>query len=170
MDFIVKVEDYELFTETMVSQSFVTDVVSRGDKKLSIEIEHDFEQINVDFRFVNGEEYISTLQHFTGSKDHNVKMRQIAKARGEKISEYGVETKEGVKTFSTEREFYEHFDLPYIPPAMRETGKETDIGIKEIVKPEDIKGDLHMHTVYSDGAYSVRDMVEAARQKAMNIS
>src|SRR5699024_4341517 len=69
------------------------------------------------------------------------------------------------KTFGTEREFYEHFDLPYIPPAMRETGKETDIGIKEIVKPEDIKGDLHMHTVYSDGAYSVRDMVEAARQK-----
>lgn len=165
LDFIVKVEDYELFTETMVNQSFVTDVVSRGDKKLSIEIEHDFEQINVDFRFVNGEEYISTLQHFTGSKDHNVKMRQIAKARGEKISEYGVETKDGMKTFDTEREFYEHFDLPYIPPAMRETGKETDIGIKEIVKPEDIKGDLHMHTVYSDGAYSVRDMVEAARQK-----
>ena len=164
LDFIVKVEDYELFTETMVNQSFVTDVVARGDKKLSVEIEHDFDEINVDFRFVNGEEYISTLQHFTGSKDHNVKMRQIAKARGEKISEYGVETPDGVKTFDSEEDFYKYFDLPYIPPAMRETGKETDIDVAEIVKPEDIKGDLHMHTVYSDGAYSVRDMVEAARK------
>lgn len=163
LDFIVKVDDYELFTETMVSKSFVTDIVARGDKKLSVEIEHEFEEINVDFRFVSGEEYISTLQHFTGSKDHNVKMRQIAKARGEKISEYGVETPDGVKTFDSEEEFYNYFDLPYIPPAMRETGKETDIDVAEIVKPEDIKGDLHMHTVYSDGAYSVRDMVEAAR-------
>lgn len=163
LDFIVKVDDYELFTETMVSKSFVTDIVARGDKKLSVEIEHEFEEINVDFRFVSGEEYISTLQHFTGSKDHNVKMRQIAKARGEKISEYGVETPDGVKTFDSEEEFYNYFDLPYIPPAMRETGKETDIDVAEIVKPEDVKGDLHMHTVYSDGAYSVRDMVEAAR-------
>ena len=165
LDFIVKVEDYERFTEIMVSQDFVTDIVARGDKKLSIEIEHDFDEINVDFRFVNGEEYISTLQHFTGSKEHNVKMRQIAKARGEKISEYGVETPDGVKTFNSEEEFYNYFDLPYIPPAMRETGRETDIDVNEIVTAEDIKGDLHMHTVYSDGAYSVRDMVEAARAK-----
>ncbi|CAD2073442.1 DNA polymerase/3'-5' exonuclease PolX [Jeotgalicoccus coquinae] len=165
LDFIVKVEDYELFTETMVNQDFVTSVVARGDKKLSVEIEHDFDEINVDFRFVNGDEYISTLQHFTGSKDHNVKMRQLAKARGEKISEYGVETSEGMKTFNSEEEFYNYFDLSYIPPAMRETGKETDIDVNEIVTQEDIKGDLHMHTVYSDGAYSVRDMVEAARKK-----
>lgn len=163
LDFIVKVADYEQFTKTMVDQSFVTDIVARGDKKLTVEIEHDFDKINVDFRFVNGEEYISTLQHFTGSKDHNVKMRQIAKARGEKISEYGVETPDGMKTFDREEAFYHYFDLPYIPPAMRETGKETDIDVAEIVKLKDIKGDLHMHTVYSDGAYSVRDMVEAAR-------
>ncbi|CEA00646.1 DNA polymerase/3'-5' exonuclease PolX [Jeotgalicoccus saudimassiliensis] len=165
LDFIVKVEDYEMFTETMVSQPFVKHVVAQGDKKLSVEIEHDFDEINVDFRFVNGDEYISTLQHFTGSKDHNVKMRQIAKARGEKISEYGVETHDGVKTFSSEEEFYNYFELPYIPPAMRETGQETDIDVTEIIKHSDIKGDLHMHTVYSDGAYSVRDMVEAARRK-----
>src|SRR5699024_1997467 len=134
-------------------------------KKLSLEIEHDFDKINVDFRFVNGDEYISTLQHFTGSKEHNVKMRQIAKSRGEKISEYGVETPDGLKTFQSEEEFYHYFDLPYIPPAMRETGKETDIDISEIVSLSDIKGDLHMHTVYSDGANSIREMVEAAREK-----
>ena len=165
LDFIVKVEDYQLFTQTMIEQNFVTEIVSQGDKKLSLEIEHDFDKINVDFRFVNGDEYISTLQHFTGSKEHNVKMRQIAKSRGEKISEYGVETPDGLKTFQSEEEFYHYFDLPYIPPAMRETGKETDIDISEIVSLSDIKGDLHMHTVYSDGANSIRDMVDAAREK-----
>ena len=165
LDFIVKVEDYQLFTQTMIEQNFVTEIVSQGDKKLSLEIEHDFDKINVDFRLVNGDEYISTLQHFTGSKEHNVKMRQIAKSRGEKISEYGVETPDGLKTFQSEEEFYHYFDLPYIPPAMRETGKETDIDISEIVSLSDIKGDLHMHTVYSDGANSIRDMVEAAREK-----
>lgn len=165
LDFIVKVEDYQLFTQTMIEQNFVTEIVSQGDKKLSLEIEHDFDKINVDFRFVNGDEYISTLQHFTGSKEHNVKMRQIAKSRGEKISEYGVETPDGLKTFQSEEEFYHYFDLPYIPPAMRETGKETDIDISEIVSLSDIKGDLHMHTVYSDGANSIREMVEAAREK-----
>ena len=165
LDFIVKVENYQLFTQTMIEQNFVTEIVSQGDKKLSLEIEHDFDKINVDFRFVNGDEYISTLQHFTGSKEHNVKMRQIAKSRGEKISEYGVETPDGLKTFQSEEEFYHYFDLPYIPPAMRETGKETDIDISEIVSLSDIKGDLHMHTVYSDGANSIRDMVEAAREK-----
>ena len=165
LDFIVKVENYQLFTQTMIEQNFVTEIVSQGDKKLSLEIEHDFDKINVDFRFVNGDEYISTLQHFTGSKEHNVKMRQIAKSRGEKISEYGVETPDGLKTFQSEEEFYHYFDLPYIPPAMRETGKETDIDISEIVSLSDIKGDLHMHTVYSDGANSIREMVEAAREK-----
>lgn len=165
LDFIVKVEDYQVFTQTMIEQNFVTEIVSQGDKKLSLEIEHDFDKINVDFRFVNGDEYISTLQHFTGSKEHNVKMRQIAKSRGEKISEYGVETPDGLKTFQSEEEFYHYFDLPYIPPAMRETGKETDIDISEIVSLSDIKGDLHMHTVYSDGANSIREMVEAAREK-----
>ena len=165
LDFIVKVEDYQVFTQTMIEQNFVTEIVSQGDKKLSLEIEHDFDKINVDFRFVNGDEYISTLQHFTGSKEHNVKMRQIAKSRGEKISEYSVETPDGLKTFQSEEEFYHYFDLPYIPPAMRETGKETDIDISEIVSLSDIKGDLHMHTVYSDGANSIRDMVEAAREK-----
>lgn len=165
LDFIVKTNDIEGFTHHILQADFVSDVVSRGDKKLSVEIEHDFDKINVDFRFIQGDEYISTLQHFTGSKDHNVKMRQIAKARGEKISEYGVETKDGLKTFESEAAFYDYFDLPYIPPSMRETGKETEIDISEIISEDDINGDLHMHTIASDGANSIVEMVEKAREK-----
>lgn len=165
LDFIVKTNDIEGFTNHILQADYVSGVVSRGDKKLSIEIEHDFDKINVDFRIVQDDEYISTLQHFTGSKDHNVKMRQIAKARGEKISEYGVETKDGLKTFKSEAAFYDYFDLPYIPPSMRETGKETEIDISEIISEDDINGDLHMHTIASDGANSIVEMVEKAREK-----
>ncbi|WP_020006418.1 DNA polymerase/3'-5' exonuclease PolX [Salinicoccus albus] len=161
LDFIIQVEDVSAFTDSFLNAPIVRETVARGEKKLSVIIEVDMDEINADFRFVTGEEYFTTLHHFTGSKAHNVKMRQIAKSRGEKISEYGIESDDEVVTFDSEAGFFNHFDLPYIPPAMRETGEETETDISEIVGLSDIKGDLHMHTVYSDGAYSVREMVEA---------
>ena len=165
IDYILIVEDVEGFTKNILEQEFVTETVASGDKKLSIIIQDDMQDINVDFRFVTEEEYYSTLHHFTGSKDHNVKMRQIAKDRNEKISEYGVESNGETLTFDSEEAFYNHFELDFIPPAMRETGEETNLDIGEIVTLNDIKGDIHMHTVYSDGAFSVREMVEACIEK-----
>ena len=165
IDYILIAEDVEAFTKHILEQEFVTETVASGEKKLSIIIQDDMQDINVDFRFVTEEEYYSTLHHFTGSKDHNVKMRQIAKARKEKISEYGVESNGETLTLNSEEEFYNHFDLDFIPPAMRETGEETELDIGEIVTLDDIKGDIHMHTVYSDGAFSVREMVEACIEK-----
>lgn len=165
IDYITIVNDVERFTDSFTAQPFVKSTVARGEKKLSVIITLDYEEINVDFRFVAPDEYASTLHHFTGSKDHNVKMRQIAKARGEKISEYGVEKDGSILTFDTEADFYNHFNLNFIPPAMRESGEETDLDINEIVTLEDIKGDIHMHTTYSDGAFSIREMVEACINK-----
>lgn len=165
IDYIIIVTDVEKFTDEFIKQHFIKDVSVRGEKKLSVNIMLDFEEISVDFRFVQPEEYAVTLHHFTGSKEHNVKMRQIAKTRGEKISEYGVERDGKILTFNNEKDFYQHFNLNFIPPYMRETGKETDIDVNDIVTLEDIKGDIHMHTVYSDGAFSVRDMAEACIQK-----
>lgn len=161
LDYIIIVTDVGMFTESFLKSSFVRDTVAKGEKKLSVVIEDDMDEINVDFRFVTPDEYFTTLHHFTGSKDHNVKMRQIAKSRGEKISEYGVESDGEVKTFNSEEALFNHFDLPFIPPAMRESGEETDTDVSKIVSRGDIKGDLHMHTVYSDGAFSVREMIEA---------
>ena len=165
IDYILIAKDVEAFTKNILDQEFVTETVAAGEKKLSIIIKDDMQDINVDFRFVTEEEYYTTLHHFTGSKDHNVKMRQIAKARKEKISEYGVESNGETLTFKSEEDFYDHFDLDFIPPAMRETGEETDLDIGEIVTLDDIRGDIHMHTVYSDGAFSVREMVEACIEK-----
>ncbi|GAB3060676.1 DNA polymerase/3'-5' exonuclease PolX [Salinicoccus sesuvii] len=165
LDFIVQTTDAHSVAEALVNLPFVKDVVARGERKLSVVIAHDLDQIGVDIRFVTAEAYHTTLHHFTGSKEHNVKMRQIAKSRGEKVSEYGVEKEGELLTFESESDFFSHFDLPYIAPTMRETGEETDIEVSDIVTLDDIRGDLHMHTVYSDGAHSVREMVEACIDK-----
>ncbi len=87
-----------------------------GDTKVSVRLQYEYD-ISIDFRLVKPEEFITTLHHFTGSKDHNVKMRQIAKDKGEKISEYGVENLETgeVKTFETEEEFFCSFRSSIYP-------------------------------------------------------
>ncbi|PDR70074.1 DNA polymerase/3'-5' exonuclease PolX, partial [Listeria monocytogenes] len=100
--------------------------------------------------------------HFTGSKDHNIRIRQLAKERNEKVSEYGIEQADGtLLQFQSEEEIYHHFDVSWISPAMREDGSEFDKDLSNIISLEDINGDIHMHTTYSDGANSIREMVEA---------
>ncbi|HSI67096.1 MAG TPA: DNA polymerase/3'-5' exonuclease PolX, partial [Planococcus sp. (in: firmicutes)] len=114
------------------------------------------------------EEFVTALHHFTGSKDHNVKMRQLAKSQNKKISEYGVEQSDGlIETFGTEEEFFAHFDLPFIPPTLREDGREIDRTdeIPELVQLSDIRGDLHMHTTWSDGAHSLTEMIEGCQKR-----
>ena len=139
-----------------------------GIQRYRLLLEFEYE-VSIDFRLVKPEEFATTLHHFTGSKDHNVRMRQLAKKRGEKISEYGVENNETgeVKTFDSEEEFYAYFDLPLIPPEMREDGTEVEEYQEdlEIITLEDIKGDLHMHTTWSDGAHSIEEMAEACMAK-----
>ncbi|MFK2824575.1 DNA polymerase/3'-5' exonuclease PolX [Bacillus sp. B190/17] len=168
LDFIIAAGDAALVKEQLLQLNGMKEVIAAGDTKVSLVLEGEWD-VSVDFRIVTAEEFSSTLHHFTGSKDHNVRMRQLAKERGEKISEYGVESIETgeVKTFQTEEEFYHYFNLPWIPPEIREDGTEVD-QFKEkdsLIKLSDIKGDVHMHTTWSDGAYSLEEMVEACRAK-----
>src|SRR5699024_162299 len=110
----------------------------------------------------------TTLHHFTGSKDHNVAMRQLAKNRGEKINEYGVEVEatNEILQFTSENEFFHHFDVDFIPPEMREDMGEVTAFQENYVPLErkQIRGDLHMHSTWSDGAESIEEMVEYARK------
>lgn len=163
IDFIIATKEPATVREQLLSKLPVKEVVAAGDTKVSVLIESD-EQVSVDFRLVEQHEYSTALHHFTGSKDHNVRMRQLAKEQGKKISEYGVEQQDGtVKTFASEEEFFAHFDLPYIPPTIRETGKELERldELEQLVTLEEIVSDLHMHTTWSDGAHSVKEMGEA---------
>ncbi len=168
LDFIISTENPAAVREQLVLLPLVKDVISNGDTKVSVTLGYDYD-VSVDFRLVHDEAFVTTLHHFTGSKDHNVRMRQLAKENGEKISEYGVENVETgeLQTFETEEAFYHHFGLAFIPPEVREDGREVDVFIKnqELLKHEDIKGDLHMHSTWSDGGYSLEEMAEACRAK-----
>jgi DNA polymerase (family X) len=168
LDFIISSNNPAKVKEQLLNLDRISEVIASGDTKVSVQLSYEYE-ISIDFRIVSPEQFTTTLHHFTGSKDHNVKMRQIAKQRGEKISEYGVEVVETgeVLTFNSEEDFFKHFDLPFISPEVRESGAEIDQieQLSSIVSLEDIQGDLHMHSTWSDGAHSIEDMVLRAREK-----
>ncbi len=167
VDFIIVTDEPSIVREKLLASLPLTATIAAGDAKLSVTLDLE-EQIDADFRFVKEEQFATAIHHFTGSKDHNVRMRQLAKSRGLKISEYGVEDEEGaVTTFESEEQFFAHFDLPFIPPALRRNGSEIDRvdELAGLIALEDIRSDLHMHTTWSDGGYSIREMVEACRAK-----
>ncbi|AZV44646.1 hypothetical protein BAOM_4039 [Peribacillus asahii] len=168
LDFILSTDEPEIVKEQLLALPRIKQVIAAGDTKVSVVLDGEYD-VSVDFRIVKDVEFITTLHHFTGSKDHNVRMRQLAKDRGEKISEYGVENIEtgDVLTFETEEQFYQHFGLPFISPELREDGTEVDQydGHEPLISLADIQGDLHMHTTWSDGAYSIEEMIEACRAK-----
>ncbi|MGP4064882.1 DNA polymerase/3'-5' exonuclease PolX [Oceanobacillus sp. M65] len=168
IDFIIATEQPERVREALLNIENLKDVIAKGDTKVSVTLE-DIYDINVDFRLVDQSEFASTLHHFTGSKDHNVAMRQLAKSRGEKINEYGVDVEETGETlhFPTEEAFFKHFGLPNIPPEVREnTGEVEEFrSSNNLLELTDIRGDLHMHTTASDGAQSLEEMVEEARRR-----
>ncbi|MED4473853.1 DNA polymerase/3'-5' exonuclease PolX [Oceanobacillus caeni] len=168
IDFIISTKNPESIRNQLLDMPGIKDVIAKGDTKVSV-IYDDVYDVNVDFRIVTEKEFATTLHHFTGSKDHNVAMRQLAKSRGEKISEYGVEIEETkeVLTFKSEEDFFHHFGLTYVPPEIRENTGEVESFDKAypLLKLDDIKGDLHMHTTYSDGAQSLEEMVNQVRNK-----
>ncbi|QTD43247.1 DNA polymerase/3'-5' exonuclease PolX [Sporosarcina sp. Te-1] len=167
VDFIIVTDKPSVVREALLEVLPVEEVIAAGDAKLSVTLDIT-DLVDADFRFVTDEQFATAIHHFTGSKDHNVRMRQIAKSRGMKISEYGVELEDGnTLTFHSEKDFFAHFGLPFIPPSLRKDGKEIDrtSELDGLISLADIRGDFHMHTTWSDGGYSIREMVEACRKR-----
>jgi DNA polymerase (family 10) len=123
----------------------------------------------IDFRIVPPENFGNLLQHFTGSGKHNEALRTAAVKRGFNVSEYGVIHDGVTHACATEEEVYELVGLEYIPPELRENRGELDAARKgelpRLVELSDIRGDLHMHTVASDGRFTIEQMAEAARER-----
>jgi len=164
LDFIIATEEPIALRDKLLALPFINEVIAAGETKVSLVLERE-EMVSVDFRMVELGAFAATLHHFTGSKDHNVRMRQLAKAKGESISEYGVETADGLWQPETEAELFERYGLPFIPPELRAGNLEFEHDLSNLVTLDDIKADAHMHTVWSDGKLTVDELVAAMKAR-----
>jgi DNA polymerase (family 10) len=165
LDIIATATDAQALVDYFCSLSWVVDVAAKGSTKATV-VSHD--GLRFDLRVVPPESYGNLLQHFTGSKHHNVALREDAVRRGFSVSEYSVTDVEAGQehTFATEEEVYRFLGYDWIPPELRENGGELAAARKgelpALVELGDIRGDLHTHTTWSDGKDSLEDMVAAA--------
>ncbi len=146
----------------------VKEVLSKGTTRSSVIIK---EGIQVDLRLVDADSYGSALAYFTGSKNHNIKLREMAVKKGLKINEYGIFTEKDNKKLGgkNEEDIYRILGLPYIEPELREDTGEIEAAmdgrLPQLISLEDIQGDLHVHSQWSDGSHTFEELVEAAKSR-----
>lgn len=157
-------EAIDAFTRLPVAR----EVLACGSTRASILTAGD---LQIDVRVIAPEVYGAALQYFTGSKEHNIALRELAIRKGLKLSEYGVfDERTGRRLASaTEEEVYAALGLPWIPPELRENRGEIEAALAgclpQLVEERDLRGDLHVHTNWSDGADTLEAMVDAARRR-----
>ncbi|MGH7393005.1 MAG: DNA polymerase/3'-5' exonuclease PolX [Candidatus Rokuibacteriota bacterium] len=153
---------------TLTAMPSVTEVIARGDTKASVRHQ---DGLQIDLRVVEPGAFGAAFQYFTGSKDHNVRLRELARRRGLTVSEYGVfEERTGARVAgATEEDVYAAVGLPWIPPELRENGGEIEAAragrLPDLVEAGAIRGDLHAHTDWSDGHHPLERLVEAAQAR-----
>src|SRR5688572_4283273 len=146
----------------------VLDVIAKGENKVSFKLRSGMQ---VDVRLLPPESFGAALQYFTGSKSHNVALRQRALKMGFTLNEYGLfRLKDEMRVAgATEKEIYAKLKISYIPPELREGVGEIELAaageLPELVALEDIRGDVHMHTVRTDGRCTIEEMAGAARER-----
>lgn len=165
MDILVAAENHEKITSFFVSMPEVDQVLVTGETKTSVRMKSGIE---ADLRVVRKEEFPYALMYFTGSKEHNVRLRGIAKKKGWKLNEYGIFDGDNLVACKSEEEIYYALGLPYIPPELREDFGEIESAEKGnlpvLIQLGDIQGTFHAHTDFSDGVDSLEKMVEAAQK------
>jgi len=169
VDILVAAKDGKKIIDAFVGAEFVQEVIAAGDTKGSAIIKTSSCPVHVDVRVVPDKSFGSAWQYFTGSKQHNVRLREIAVKAKLKLNEYGLFRGKKMIAGATERDVYKKLRLDYVEPILREDRGEVEAAIKhtlpDLVRLEDIKGDFHIHTVASDGACEIRELVEAARRR-----
>lgn len=166
LDFLALADTPDPVMDRLATFRGVKDILARGDTKMSIVLQNG---IQVDLRVVPAESFGAALQYFTGSKEHNVILRGMAKNRGLKINEYGVFRGEEQIAGREEEEVYAALDLPWFPPELREGRKEFEWAaagkLPDLITLDDIRGDLHIHSTWSDGMATIEEIAEAARAR-----
>jgi DNA polymerase (family 10) len=171
------VRDFDLLITSakpaMVMEAFfalpqVAEVLAHGETKATVRHR---EGVQMDLRVVEPECFGAALQYFTGSKEHNIRVRELASRKGLKVSEHGVFKEATGKRLAgaTEEEVYRAIGLPYIPPELREDAGEIEAALEgrlpSLLELDDLRGDLHAHTNWSDGHHDLEALVEAAHRK-----
>ncbi len=163
LDILVVAKDYPKVSEYFIKFPKVKEVHSAGLTRSTVFLENG---LQVDLRAVAHESYGAALHYFTGSKAHNIEIRKIAIEKGLKVNEYGVYQGDKRIAGATEEEVYKAVGLCYMEPELRENRGEIEACLEnklpEIIKKEEILGDFHMHTVYSDGNNTIEEMVKKA--------
>ncbi|MBU4502534.1 MAG: DNA polymerase/3'-5' exonuclease PolX [Nanoarchaeota archaeon] len=168
IDLLVTTKNAKPVMNYFTSMDSVKRILAKGETKSAIILKTG---IQVDLRVLKPDEFGAALQYFTGSKDHNIKLRNIAIKKGYKLSEYGLFSKKNNRKVAgkTENEIYRKLGMQYIEPEMRENTGEIEAAIKKklpkLVTLKDIKGDLHMHTKASDGTTTIQEIAKACKQR-----
>jgi DNA polymerase (family 10) len=164
LDLVAASTDQRFLADAFAGASFVDEVLAHGPTKVFVKSGG----VEVDLRIVAPEAYGSLLHHFTGGQAHNISLRERAVKMGINISEYGL-AKAGTGEYepvATEEEIYSRLDLTYIPPELREDTGEIEAAergaLPDLIRAEDVRGDLHVHTNFSDGKGTIESMAEAA--------
>ncbi|MFO0974489.1 MAG: DNA polymerase/3'-5' exonuclease PolX [Phycisphaerae bacterium] len=169
LDILCEAPDGDAVIAAFVETPGIQRVLAAGSTKASVVVERpDGPELQVDLRVVPAESYGAALQYFTGSKDHNVRLRELAAKRKWKLNEWGLfDDEERRLAGKDEATLYRKLGLPCFPPELREDAGEFDLPreLPRLVARADIRGDLHMHTTASDGTASAADMVAAARER-----
>ena len=156
----------EKLIDHIITLPGLMEIIARGENKVSFRLRGGMQ---VDVRFLAPESFGAAMQYFTGSKAHNVALRQRALKMGYTLSEYSLARVENEKAVAgkTEKEIYAKLKLDYIPPELRENLGEIDAAeehaLPALISQSDLQGDVHMHTVETDGRNSIEEMAEAAR-------
>jgi DNA polymerase (family X) len=165
LDLLVTGRDHQAIADHFARFGKIAQILAKGEDKVSVRLANGMQ---VDVRLLDRESYGAALQYFTGSKEHNVALRDRAKRKGLKLSEYGLFKGNEAVAGSTEEEIYEKLGLAWIPPELRENIGEIEAAergtLSALVELSEIKGDLQMHTTASDGHASVEEMAAAARK------
>jgi DNA polymerase (family 10) len=166
IDILVTGNKVTSIADTFLSYSDIAEVTIHGEKKVSALLHNG---IQVDLRFIAPESYGAALHYFTGSKAHNIAVRSLAVHNGLKINEYGIFRGEKRIGGEQESDVYDSLNLQYIEPELRENSGEIEAAkngtLPKLITIKDIRGDLHVHTTFTDGHATVEEMIIAAREK-----
>ena len=167
LDILAASDEPEEVMEAFIALPGVEEVIVSGPTKTSVIVETRRVKLQTDLRVVDARSFGSALQYFTGSKDHNIRLRRIAQTKDWKLNEYGLFEGEKRIAGETEEGVYEALGMGFIAPELREDRGEIEAAqsdcLPELIRLDDVKGDLHVHTEWSDGTESIERMVEESK-------